>query len=149
MPKFFKSGQITDETEMSKFNQKFIEWSNKQEEKHYTFTITEADLQADRRPHSGGNNSAKPSSGGKSKYSRSEGDLRKYQALPPIGANERSATKRKSKSRVADEDDSFSQQPVPPETFLLHLGVVARTHPITEFQTSFPQDVLETFVIDR
>ena len=133
---------------MSKFNQKFIEWSNKEEEKHYTFTITEADLQADHRPYSGGSNPKKPSSGDKSNYSRSEGDLRKYQALPPIGANERKDTKRKSKSRVT-EDDSFSQQPIPPETFLLHLGIIARTHSINEFQSSFPQDLLETFVIDR
>lgn len=132
---------------MSRFNQKFIEWSNKQEEKRYTFTITEADLQADRRPHSSGNNVKKPSSGNKSNHSKSEGNLRKFQALPPIGSNDKKESKKKSKKRFTEEDDT--QQPVPPETFLLHLGVVARTHSLYEFHSGFPPEVVETFVIDR
>lgn len=68
---------------MSEYNQRLIEWTNMKEEKQYTFTITEDDLQ---RPHSGPHlKSIKHPS---RSMSYSEGDLRKYQALPPIGITE-------------------------------------------------------------
>ena len=68
---------------MSEYNQHLIEWTNMKEEKQYTFTITEEDLQ---RPHSGPHlKSIKHPS---QSMSHSEGDLRKYQALPPIGITE-------------------------------------------------------------
>ena len=38
--------------------------------------------------------------------------------------------------------------PVPPETFLLHLGVTARTHSIGEFNRKFSSSV-DNFVIDQ
>ena len=68
---------------MSEYNQRLIEWTNMKEEKQYTFTITEEDLQ---RLHSGPHlKSIKHPS---QSMSHSEGDLRKYQALPPIGITE-------------------------------------------------------------
>jgi len=131
--------EIVDETEMSEYNQHLIEWTNMKEEKQYTFTITEEDLQ---RPHSGPHlKSIKHPS---QSMSHSEGDLRKYQALPPIGSPKE--IKRKTKN------SSFCQegppQPVPPASFLLHLGVTARTHPIGEFYKAFPLAV-NNFVIDQ
>ena len=132
---------------MAKFNHKFIEWSNKQEEKNYTFTITEADVSAS-RPRSGGSNPKTVNGVNKSNQSRSEGDLRKYQALPPIGSIDKKETNKKNKTRGGEDMEALSKQPVPPESFLLHLGVAARTHSIYEFHSNFPQEV-DTFVIDR
>ena len=65
---------------MDEYNQRLIDWTNMKEEKQYTFVITEDDL---KRPNSGPQlKSIKHPS---RSFSHSERDLRKYQALPPIG----------------------------------------------------------------
>lgn len=131
--------EIVDETEMAKYNQRLIDWTNMKEEKQYTFTITEDDL---KRPNSGPQlKSIKHPS---RSISHSEGDLRKYQALPPIGSPKE--TKRKKKGSAVRQETP--PPPVPPESFLLHLGVTARTHSIGEFYSKFPSAV-DKFVIDQ
>lgn len=131
--------QIVDETEMAEYNQRLIDWTNMKEEKQYTFTITEDDL---KRPQSGPH--LKSISHPSRAMSHSEGDLRKYQALPPIGSPRE--TKRKKTSRSSRQETP--PQPVPPESFLLHLGITARTHAIGEFYGSFPAAV-NKFLIDQ
>lgn len=131
--------EIVDETEMSEYNQSLIEWTNMKEEKQYTFTITEEDLQ---RPHSGPH--LKSIEHPSQSMSHSEGDLRKYQALPPIGSPKEIKQKAKNSSFCQEGPP----QPVPPASFLLHLGVTARTHPIGEFYKAFPLAV-NNFVIDQ
>ena len=131
--------QIVDETEMAEYNQRLIDWTNMKEEKQYTFTITEDDS---KRPQSGPHlkSISHPSRG----KSQSEGDLRKYRALPPIGSPRE--TKRKKSGRSSRPETP--PQPVPPESFLLHLGITARTHAIGEFYGSFPAAV-NRFLIDQ
>lgn len=136
--------QIIDETEMADYNRRLIDWANKQEEKQYTFTITETDLKtagkkADKRPQSGPRLTSLTKS--QQTVSRSEGDLRKYHALPPIGTPEK-------KSKEKTKGKQTPPQPIPPEAFLLHLGVTARTHSIAEFYANFPSNV-EKFFIDQ
>lgn len=131
--------EIVDETEMSEYNQRLIEWTSMKEEKQYTFTITEDDL---KRPHSGPHLKSIKYPGRSLSYS--EGDLRKYQTLPPIGSPKEG--QRKTKNNASRQETP--PQPVPPESFLLHLGVTARTHPIGEFYKVFPSAV-DNFVIDQ
>ncbi|KAJ7389222.1 hypothetical protein OS493_032690 [Desmophyllum pertusum] len=132
--------EIVDETEMAEYNQRLIDWTNMKEEKQYTFTITEDDL---KRPHSGPH--LKSINHPNRSMSNSEGDLRKYQALPPIGSPKE--TKRKKTSNSSSRQET-PPQPVPPESFLLHLGITARTHAIGEFYKSFPSTV-DKFLIDQ
>ncbi|KAL9957579.1 hypothetical protein ACROYT_G034498 [Oculina patagonica] len=131
--------EIVDETEMAEYNERLIDWTNMKEEKQYTFTITEDDL---KRPQSGPH--LKSISHPSRSMSHSEGDLRKYQALPPIGSPKE--TKRKKTSRSSRQETP--PQPVPPESFLLHLGVTAKTHAIGGFYASFPSAV-DKFLIDQ
>ncbi|CAH3197012.1 unnamed protein product, partial [Porites evermanni] len=131
--------EIVDETEMAEYNHKLICWTNMKEEKQYTFTITENDL---KRPSSGPQ--LKSIKQPNRSISYSEGDLRKYQALPPIGSP-RETTRKKRGTATRQETPP---PPVPPETFLLHLGVTARTHSIGEFNRKFSSSV-DNFVIDQ
>ncbi|PFX25001.1 Coiled-coil domain-containing protein 108 [Stylophora pistillata] len=131
--------EIVDETEMAEYNQLLIDWTNMKEEKQYTFTITEDDM---KRPHSGPH--LKSISHPHPSVSHSEGDLRKYQALPPIGSPKE--TKRK-KNRSSGRLET-PPQPVPPESFLLHLGITARTHAIGEYYSNFPS-AINKFMIDQ
>ena len=128
---------------MAEYNQKMIDWTNRQEEKQYTFTITEADVKAekkpDKRPHSGPRLASLTKS--QQAFSKSEGDLRKYNALPPIGSPGKGG-RRKANGEQTDP------QPTPPEAFLLHLGVTARTHSIAEFYQNFSSSV-DNFFIDQ
>ena len=73
---------------MAEYNHKLICWTNMKEEKQYTFTITENDL---KRPSSGPQ--LKSIKQPNRSISHSEGDLRKYQALPPIGKTPKKYTK--------------------------------------------------------
>lgn len=131
--------EIVDETEMAEYNQQLIDWTNMKEEKQYTFTITEDGL---RRPHSGPHlKSIKHPS---QSMSHSEGHLRKYRALPPIGSPKE--VKRKTKNSATRQETP--PPPIPPESFLLHLGVTARTHSIREFNKMFPLAV-DKYVIDQ
>ena len=52
------------------------------------------------------------------------------------------------KKRGAATRQETPPPPVPPETFLLHLGVTARTHSIGEFNRKFSSSV-DNFVIDQ
>ena len=124
---------------MAEYNQLLIDWTNMKEEKQYTFTITEDNI---KRPHSGPH--LKSISHPHQPVSHSEGDLKKYQALPPIGSPKE--TKRKKTSNYDQQETS--PQPVPPESFLLHLGITARTHAIGEYYSNFPS-AINKFMIDQ
>ncbi len=69
------------------------------------------------------------------------------QTLPPIRHctldNERN--RQKGQRRFKEE---FWPRPEPPKPFLLHLGVTARTHGVSEFQQNFPEEYSK-YHIDR
>lgn len=54
--------------------------------------------------------------------------------------------KRKTKNSATRQETP--PPPIPPESFLLHLGVTARTHSIREFNKMFPLAV-DKYVIDQ
>lgn len=142
--------QVVDETEMADFNQRLIDWTNKQEERQFTFTITEDDMKTDKknkRPKSG--QRLKSLEQGTNSTSKSEGDLKKYNTLPPIGSAEKQdKTSAKKKTKKAKSEEELHPQPTPPESFWLHLGVCARTHPISEFNSNFSSEIGK-FIIDK
>lgn len=145
--------QVVDETDMAEFNQRLIDWTNKQEEKQYTFTITEEDINREKsaktRPRSG--QRLRSIDSNTQALSKSDGDLRKYNALPPIGSagkrDERNSSKKRSR-KSREEEQQTPPQPSPPESFWLHLGVTARTHSLAEFYGNFHSDI-NNFFIDQ
>jgi len=69
------------------------------------------------------------------------------QTLPPIKQQSVDDVRQKKK-QASKMLKSFWPTPQPPKPFLLHLGVTARTHDISEFQQNF-QDEYDHFFIDR
>eukprot|EP00795_Rhopilema_esculentum_P013350 gene13350-4200_t len=118
--------EVVNETLMAKYNKELVEWHRKQEEKKLHFTIKESDLEAaNKRPGSGP--SKLRSIDAVYKLNRSDSDLKKYDALPPIGLETNSTI----------NDSGTEQHPLPPDTFPVHMGVTARTHSIEEFRSNF------------
>lgn len=78
--------------------------------------------------------------------------MKNYETLPPIRSENPlqlpSNRSRAVRKRLSDPDDGKWPQPLPPEPFVLHLGVTACTHDIGEFRASYP-DIGDTHFIDR
>ncbi|KAK3591649.1 hypothetical protein CHS0354_040559 [Potamilus streckersoni] len=142
--------EVTDEVEYGKFKEKLAEWEHERERQKYEFTITEKDLDADKRIEnveimertlskiSPREESSRPVAGG---------DLSKYKTLPPIkkpSADEERLIQKKKKKK----EEELWEKPEPPLPFLLHLGLTARTHDIREFQINF-EDEYKNFYVDR
>ena len=128
---------MVNETLMAKYNKELVEWHRKQEEKKLHFTIKESDLEAaNKRPGSGP--SKLRSIDAVYKLNRSDSDLKKYDALPPIGLETNSLI----------NDSGTEQHPLPPDTFPVHMGVTARTHSIEEFRSNFIS-VANQYIIQR
>ncbi|KAK2171090.1 hypothetical protein NP493_1104g03028 [Ridgeia piscesae] len=74
-------------------------------------------------------------------------EISRYKTLPPIKQQSVDDVRQKKK-QASKMLKSFWPTPQPPKPFLLHLGVTARTHDISEFQQNF-QDEYDHFFIDR
>ncbi|XP_077974570.1 cilia- and flagella-associated protein 65-like [Styela clava] len=79
------------------------------------------------------------------KHTRSE--TKKYKTLPPIRfedplhlPSDRSRVNRKINMVLRGDNNEEWPQPLPPEPFVSHLGITARTHDISEFRTNFPHE---------
>lgn len=107
---------------MAKYNKELLHWHKKEEENKVHFTITESDVDgAKKRPGSGPNKLKSLETS--TKMHRSESDLRKYDALPPI--------------KMASNETLNSSHPRPPDTFIVHMSITARTFSIEEFCSNF------------
>ena len=112
---------------MDTYNTKIQEWTDVQEERKHTFTITEKDLEETTKKQ--GKTQNELSKG-------SEGDLKKFFALPPIGSSRRT-----DRARSGNENVKPSPVPVAPSSFLLHLSVTAQTLEIED--AVFDKDILD------
>jgi len=123
--------EIANETLMAKYNKELVQWHRMEDEKKVHFTITDTDTKKT-RPNSGSNKlkSLEASKG----INRSDSDLKKYDALPPIGIMSN------------DTSNGDPSQPIPPDTFVVHMSFTGRTHSIEEFSSSFV-DVADDFFI--
>ena len=121
---------------MAKYNKELLDWHHRQEERKLHFTITESDLDTTQNRPGSGPTKLKSIENFK-KLHRSESDLRKYGALPPIGSEKSS-----SKNAITEADP----QPIPPKSFIVHLGVTAKTHSVEEFYSNFI-DLVDSFFI--
>ena len=126
---------------MVKYNKKLLDWHRKEEEKKLLFTLTEKDLAESASAGRPGSGSTKLKSIKKptTKY-HSESDLRKYEALPPI------ATERGIPDGAMVADETPCAPPKPPQGFIVHLGITARTYSITEFHSNFIDEVNSYFI---
>ena len=77
-------------------------------------------------------------------------EFQRYHTLPPIKHNEtdQEHEDRHHKERHTDAGTPLWEKPTPPEAFLSHLGITARTHTIAEYQSSIPNEIQKYF-IDR
>ncbi|ESO88046.1 hypothetical protein LOTGIDRAFT_219687 [Lottia gigantea] len=141
--------EITDEHEMKKYRKKLLEWEKQKEREKHEFTITENDLDADKRLQDSPDMSS-PIGGereGRNGSKTPEGELSRYKTLPPIQRKSADELNRLEKKRKKKEK-TMNLKPVAPTPFLLHLGVTSRTHGIKDFQSNFP-DEYQHFHIDR
>ncbi|XP_059144553.1 cilia- and flagella-associated protein 65-like [Physella acuta] len=147
--------EISDLHEYTCYRKQLSAWEAERERQMNEFTVTERDLDADKRtPHVVDIVDGTPS-GRISKLDAlaegrpisADGELSKYKTLPPIRQltedEKRDAERRRQKKLAA-----LWQKPVPIKPSLLHLGITARTHDIQDFQTNFPNEYC-TFYIDR
>jgi len=71
------------------------------------------------------------------------------QTLPPIMKQSRSTGDVRAAQRLQKKLNAcFMPKPKPPKPQLLHLGLTARTHDISEFRQNFP-DQFDRFFVDR
>jgi hypothetical protein len=148
---------VVDETEMSEYQSQREVWARHQEERKHHFTIC--------HPTPATTNEVRPQTIPKQKTlqlsavrprSSSNSDLRgsRYQVLPPIGARPPSMSyedwKRqdlsiRSKARPRPTMPPTDKPPCPPTPLLLHLGLTAQTHSLTDYARVFGD--LERFYI--
>ncbi|KAK7484650.1 hypothetical protein BaRGS_00024058, partial [Batillaria attramentaria] len=147
--------EVMDEYEMDVFRAKLSEWEAERERQRVEFTITEKDLDADKRlpvePEIV-DIAERPPSGRLAALEgvrrvNTDGELTKYKTLPPIqllSADE----EREMRKAAEQQNKDLWAKPAPPRPFLLHLGLTARTHDIIHFQENFPTEY-QHFYIDR
>ncbi|XP_070569847.1 cilia- and flagella-associated protein 65-like [Ptychodera flava] len=141
--------EITDETEMAEYRRELADWEAEKERQKYEFTITEKDLQKRERNVRNCVQLSRQATD-TTERSFSDSDLKRYQTLPPIRPQktEQEIDEQRERERKTETGTPLWNKPQPPETFLLHLGITARTHTIAEFQSNFPNEV-QNFFIDR
>lgn len=147
--------EVVDESLMAAYRKALQNWENECERQRVEFTITEKDIDADRRLWESTENRANSESSGWSQggivtkplATSAALSYKPYQTLPPIIQSSADDLR-----AAADETKRLKavlwQRPKAPEPFLLHLGVTARTHGVGEFQESFPGDY-GSFFVDR
>ena len=116
---------------MDEYNRKLQKWYKVQEEKKHTFTITEKDIVEERQ------RKGKVTTDKMQHLSKSEGDLKKFTALPPIGSGKR---RRRPRSGNDTMEENLGLGIVPPEPFMVHLGVAGKTLEVGDVH--FNRDVL-------
>ncbi|KAL4217273.1 hypothetical protein ACF0H5_023724 [Mactra antiquata] len=140
--------EVTDQVEYGEYKERLSEWESERMRQKYEFTITENDLDADKRIGS-------PEERGPSRHKSMEESLKlnesadfgRYSTLPPISKLSPDEEKLETELRKRHED-ALWEKPDPPTPFLLHLGLTARTHDIRAFQTNF-SDEYKKYYIDR
>ncbi|XP_052814504.1 cilia- and flagella-associated protein 65-like isoform X2 [Mya arenaria] len=141
--------EVTDQVEFNQYKDRLTEWEAERMRQKYEFTITEEDLDADKRIGSP-EVTERPPSRPKTMdedLRASESDFVKYRTLPPISKLSPDEEKQQCERRRRNEDILW-EKPEPPTPFLLHLGLTARTHDIRAFQINFP-DEYKKFYVDR
>ncbi|WAR10588.1 CFA65-like protein [Mya arenaria] len=134
--------EVTDQVEFNQYKDRLTEWEAERMRQKYEFTITEEDLDADKRIGSP-EVTERPPSRPKTMdedLRASESDFVKYRLSPD---EEKQQCERRRRN-----EDILWEKPEPPTPFLLHLGLTARTHDIRAFQINFP-DEYKKFYVDR
>ncbi|XP_052236731.1 cilia- and flagella-associated protein 65-like [Dreissena polymorpha] len=141
--------EVTDQVEYNDYKNRLAEWEAERLRQKYEFTITENDLDADKRIGSPEITDLEPQ---KQKTAddalrMSETDFAKYKTLPPISKLSPDEEKNECERRHKKANELW-EKPEPPTPFLLHLGLTARTHDIRAFQANFP-DEYRKYYVDR
>ncbi|XP_025115261.1 cilia- and flagella-associated protein 65-like isoform X2 [Pomacea canaliculata] len=144
--------EITDEHEVVLYNKNLQAWMAELERQQQEFTITEFDLDADKRMPFNPDMMERPPSGrlaileGARKL-HPEGELTRYKTLPPI-QHPSADEERETCKALESMNKNLWAKPLPPRPFIMHLGLTARTHDILNFQENFPLDY-GNFYINR
>nr|XP_026691738.1 cilia- and flagella-associated protein 65-like [Ciona intestinalis] len=152
--------EVVDEIKMSNFKTELQAWEAEQERQSVEFVISEEDIVDTTDTHASSvsprrnlenilnkNNSRLRLT--ESQLSTAQVDYKTFQTLPPIRFED-PVKLPSNRSRLlrhkADSDEWV--QPQPPQPFIFHLGVTARTHGIEEFRSNFAEQSKNHF-IDR
>jgi hypothetical protein len=155
--------KVMDETRYSLYCDELSKWEEQQEENKHLFTLTDKNLhRSEGRPQTMPTTGTPPKM--RSSY-YSEVDIKKYQALPPIRSQTANSTSEefyedwkkkdmstRSKARPRARRRVEAKCPVPPEPYILHLGVVARTHSIADcvrFVSTKDSITLDSHILGR
>ncbi|KAK7113832.1 cilia- and flagella-associated protein 65-like isoform X2 [Littorina saxatilis] len=149
--------EVMDEYEVGVYRKQLNAWEAELERQQVEFTITEDDLDADKRIPSAVDiviREDRPPSGRVApldiagpKTVSAEGELTRYKTLPPITVP--SADEELAMAKVEQlKNKALWAKPTPPRPFLLHVGLTARTHDIAQFQENFSLDYPH-YYIDR
>ncbi|XP_060587307.1 cilia- and flagella-associated protein 65-like isoform X2 [Ruditapes philippinarum] len=142
--------EVTDQVEYGNYQNRLKEWDDERLRQKYEFTITEDDLDADKRvgsPEITDRPLSRLKTMEECRRSTESADLARYRTLPPISKLSPDEEKQEGE-RVRRKEDVLWEKPEPPTPFLLHLGLTARTHDIRAFQTNFADDY-KKFYVDR
>lgn len=158
--------EVLDESKMEGYQLELISWEEEKARQEVEFAIYEEDLQEQLEKPTISRTSTKkenlenvlnkslvPMKLSEPNFSPPrKSELKNYETLPPIRSENPlqlpSNRSRDVRKRLSDPDDGKWPQPLPPEPFVLHLGINACTHDISEFRTNYPQKG-GTHFIDR
>ncbi|XP_072031285.1 cilia- and flagella-associated protein 65-like [Amphiura filiformis] len=136
--------EVTDETIMANYRRDLAAWEAEKTRQQYEFTINDPNAP---KPNVRLCRQIAQENGRQSPVSE---EFKRYQTLPPIKhmETEKEQKDRQYRERHTDTGTPLWEKPEVPESFLLHLGITARTHTIAEYQSNFPNAVQKYF-IDR
>ncbi|XP_056308541.1 cilia- and flagella-associated protein 65-like, partial [Danio aesculapii] len=147
-PTFYQEDLICEITllkMLAQYHKDLRQWEEETERQKYEFTITEKDLIQSNQLN---------------KYTQEDAvfekktGTRKYKTLPPIHSSDQADSCPSAKPSRAEQrarqhtGQERRRRPEPPRPALLHLGVIARSHGLLEYQTHFPTQ-FNTHYINR
>lgn len=118
--------EVQDLVKLQQFEEDFRNWQEELRKIEEEFTITEKDVELDRKRRM-----TKPLPGGEKHSDKA-----------------RSQSSASSKYRKDLSQQAYLRKPSRPAPFLLHLGVTAQSHSIQDYQTQFP-DLWDSACLDR
>jgi len=137
--------EVIDETLTAQFKCDLKEWSKRKEEKKHLFTIRDV-------PENKLKNNRPGSQTSKRLVSVPSASMKKYETLPPIHKGSASKSSSQERRVIVEECPSAHDdiKPLPPRSFVSHLGVGVSTHSAEECQHMISTaDKLSTIFIQR
>ncbi|XP_067426153.1 cilia- and flagella-associated protein 65 [Emydura macquarii macquarii] len=132
---------------LAKYEKALQEWEAEKERQTMEFVITEKDLVAESNLKQRARSSSDSSAEGK--LTKLPAVIRKYKTLPPIKNLHvpNPPVSRSQRRHLTDKEASgLWAKPEPPKSYLLHLGMTARSHSMDDFLSNFCSELPKHFL---